>query len=533
MTDQQHHPDTATPAPAAPWLPGRWTTLSQDGRPLSRPGLPRPRPADVGPSRQAAPGGPARRGAVDWEAYTWITVARVSVARAVLATMAGLVLWATLPLGLGWTPRVIVSGSMEPRIGVGDIVVTRPVEHTEIAPSAVIIFADPDQPGRTRTHRVVRRAEDGAIVTRGDANPAPDSTPVAPEAVLGLGVIRVPYVGLPAVWVTDRHLLPLAVGYLALAGLVLCGWRPRRPSDPPADPRSGMRDSSPDQRPPRLTAARWARALPRTAAVLLCAGATTTLMTSGPTATTAGFTAPAPVPSSSFAAAMQFYPYLEEVRSAAPFLYWKLDETSGTVVSDSGGANRPGTLTSAGSQWGQPGALNEPPDRALNLTTAVITAAASNTGPTTFSLEAWIKTSSAQGGRILGFGNASGQNASTTVDRQLYLGTNGRVYFGVGSNRTVIASNTTLNDDRWHHVVATYSGTGNNGMRLYVDGTQRSTGRATTISMTGFWRAGAEQMTSWTSNPGVYFDGALDELAVYPRALTASEVQSHFDAAGS
>ncbi len=36
--------------------------------------------------------------------------------------------------------------------------------------------------------------------------------------------------------------------------------------------------------------------------------------------------------------------------------------------------------------------------------------------------------------------------------------------------------------------------------------------------MTGFWRAGAEGMTGWTSNPGQYFDGTLDELAVYPTA---------------
>jgi hypothetical protein len=201
------------------------------------------------------------------------------------------------------------------------------------------------------------------------------------------------------------------------------------------------------------------------------------------------------------------------------------------VVDDETSNGRDGTLASASSTWGQAGALTTETNGALKLTQAAITADTSVTGPAAFSVEAWVRTTSAAGGRILGFGNASGTTASTTVDRQLYLGTSGKAYFGVGTAKTVVASTAVVNNGAWHHVVGTYT-SGTNGMKLYVDGNLQGSATATPVSMTGFWRAGAESMTGWTSNPGQYFDGTLDELAAYPRVLTATEVQDHETSAG-
>ena len=44
---------------------------------------------------------------------------------------------------------------------------------------------------------------------------------------------------------------------------------------------------------------------------------------------------------------------------------------------------------------------------------------------------------------------------------------------------------------------------------------------------TGYWRAGGEQMTGWAGNPDQYFDGTLDELAVYPTGLSQARVTAH------
>ena len=157
----------------------------------------------------------------------WGQVLRVGAARAVLATVVSLLIWSLLPAVIGWTPRVILSGSMEPRIHVGDVIVTREVPTAGLVKGQVLTVKDPDHPGITRTHRMVRRDADGSIVTRGDANRQADSTHVTDDAVLGMGVIRVPYVGRPMYWVAERNWLALG-GTLALLGLCLYAAFPGR-----------------------------------------------------------------------------------------------------------------------------------------------------------------------------------------------------------------------------------------------------------------------------------------------------------------
>src|SRR5690606_14578866 len=51
-----------------------------------------------------------------------------------------------------------------------------------------------------------------------------------------------------------------------------------------------------------------------------------------------------------------------------------------------------------------------------------------------FTVEAWFRTTSSSGGRILGFGNSStGNSSSSQADRVLYVSNQGRVLFGVRS----------------------------------------------------------------------------------------------------
>ncbi len=216
----------------------------------------------------------------------------------------------------------------------------------------------------------------------------------------------------------------------------------------------------------------------------------------------------------------------------APYFFWRLDEASGTVVDDQTANNRNGTLVSTTSSWFQRGALpSEPYSTALSTTVARINANTAVAGPTVFTVEAWIRTSSTTGGRILGFGDRNGSTNSTKIDRQLYLAPTGTVYFGIGTAKTTVASTAALNDNAWHHVVGTYA-TGTNGMRLYVDGVLQGQTKATTQAFTGYWRAGGESMTGWAGNPSnANFDGTLDELAVYTKVLTPARVQAHYDAA--
>src|SRR5438067_2305949 len=89
---------------------------------------------------------------------------------ALVGLVAGLVLLSVLPTLVGWTPSVIVSGSMYPQIKVGDVVVTSYASPKTIKPGAIVRFRDPGNPGREMMHRVVEVRADRTVTTRGDAN---------------------------------------------------------------------------------------------------------------------------------------------------------------------------------------------------------------------------------------------------------------------------------------------------------------------------------------------------------------------------
>ena len=455
----------------------------------------------------------------------WAEVLRVSVSRAVLATLAGLLMWSVLPVAIGWTPRVILSGSMEPRVHVGDVVVTREVPPETLAKGHVVTVVDPDHAGRTRTHRVVGRDAEGLFQLKGDANRQPDSARIAADKVLGVGVLRVPFVGRPAAWLREGDWVPLGATLGLLGVCAFCAF-PRRRRTP--QDRDGSGDAA-----PRGGAHRRRVRPQRKLAAAAAAAVAVSVAVAGPAQ--AVFKGTTVSPSNLLKAAASFYPYRTAVLADAPYLYWRLDEASGTLVNDSGSGNRDATLVTGGSAWQQDGALvSEVRSKALSVTTATVNQNASAAAPGTFSVEAWFRSTSTDGGRILGIGNATGSSPSTITDRQLYLAPNGRVMFGVGSGagRRTIQSGSTLNDGEWHHVVGTRQ-TGGTGTRLYVDGAlQAGSTSATGVTLqTAYWRAGAEQMTGWPGNPSsTYFNGHLDELAVYTKALTAARVSAHYNA---
>jgi hypothetical protein len=150
--------------------------------------------------------------------------------------------------------------------------------------------------------------------------------------------------------------------------------------------------------------------------------------------------------------------------------------------------------------------------------------------PDEFSAEVWFRTTTTRGGRLLGFG-AHSARSSRIDDRHVYLSRTGRLTFGIRQNnvRKVITTTRTYRDGSWHHVVATLSSA---GAALYVDGAlARSDVRMFKgQDYYGYWRLGGDVAASWPNRGRRNnFTGDLDEFAVYPVALTAAQVQSHYD----
>jgi len=104
-----------------------------------------------------------------------------------------LLLWVVIPmLVLGWKPMVVMSDSMSPLIRTGDVVMVDPdVESPD--EGAIVAF---NSGGGVTIHRIVSAERDGTLISKGDSNIRPDSSPVAAEAVIGSGRLLVPYLGL-------------------------------------------------------------------------------------------------------------------------------------------------------------------------------------------------------------------------------------------------------------------------------------------------------------------------------------------------
>jgi signal peptidase I len=132
----------------------------------------------------------------------------------VLAFLLGwiVVVWALM----GWSPAVVSTGSMQPAISPGDVVMTAPPDSDLVfEEGTVITFEDPARAGELVTHRIVALNDDGTYRTRGDNNGVSDSADLDPEDVVGVGRLLIPSVALPWVWFDQGRL-----GMLIMLALV-------------------------------------------------------------------------------------------------------------------------------------------------------------------------------------------------------------------------------------------------------------------------------------------------------------------------
>jgi len=92
---------------------------------------------------------------------------------------------------------------------------------------------------------------------------------------------------------------------------------------------------------------------------------------------------------------------------------------------------------------------------------------------------------------------------------------------GGGADNTVTSSSPAV--DVWTHIVATQSGTAG---KLYVSGTEVDTGVSTALGSSAL---AVEIGRYSTAGGGYYFNGTIDEVRIYSKALTAAEVRSLYN----
>ena len=151
--------------------------------------------------------------------------------------------------------------------------------------------------------------------------------------------------------------------------------------------------------------------------------------------------------------------YGQAVWDSNPDLYWRLGDTNGTAK-DSGPNDSNGTYQGGYTQ-GQAGAFDGATNKAVafNGSDGFVASNTQYSNPHNYTLEAWFKTTSDQGGKIIGFG-CSQTGTSGCYDRHVYLNNDGTLIFGVWTGfMNTITTPSTVNDGQWHHVVASQSNT--------------------------------------------------------------------------
>ena len=114
---------------------------------------------------------------------------------------------------------IVRSGSMEPAINVGDMVLAGPVGTGGIKPGVIISY----EAGKNLiTHRVLS-IDGNTLITKGDANKEPDPNPVRLSQVQSRYIFRIPYVGYVAGFLRTRPGWLLSIVLPSIVLVILTG----------------------------------------------------------------------------------------------------------------------------------------------------------------------------------------------------------------------------------------------------------------------------------------------------------------------
>ncbi len=122
-----------------------------------------------------------------------------------------------VPIPGNYEIKVVKSGSMEPAIHVGSIVVIKPA--SRYAVGDVITFGEDTKTRIPTTHRIVKiegSGEQTTFTTKGDANDTEDQTSTSIAKVKGKMLFTVPYIGYALAFARTKLGFMLLVGIPAL-----------------------------------------------------------------------------------------------------------------------------------------------------------------------------------------------------------------------------------------------------------------------------------------------------------------------------
>lgn len=205
--------------------------------------------------------------------------------------------------------------------------------------------------------------------------------------------------------------------------------------------------------------------------------------------------------------------------------WWMIDEGTGTAVNDFSYNENNGTMVNMeAGDWksGKIGDYSLEFDGVDEYITIGDDPVLNFERNQSYSLAAWVKTSSADGSIM------SKMNVSNNYrGYDMYLRSNGviraHLINALDSNEIIVDGSTSIDDGEWHLVVITYNGSSSaSGVQIYIDG---SLDNITTVKDTLNKTIQTEvDFRIGSRTDGNYFSGQIDDTRVYDKALSQEEI---------
>jgi hypothetical protein len=253
-------------------------------------------------------------------------------------------------------------------------------------------------------------------------------------------------------------------------------------------------------------------------------------------------------------------PYAKSVLELKPAGYWRLGEPHGPTLADSSGHGHTGTAHGP-VKFHLPGAIHHDPDHSIGLTGNAYVEIPDNrafsVGSNGLTVETWLRLSeldfpgqTGEGGdpyvhwlgkgerdhfewgfRIYSKHKANGQLSGRPNRISAYIW-NPKSATGTSNEGAGAYFQDVLEPNQWMHIVAVYDPPGPGaGVRIYRDGVLRKgpPDKGTLYSTYSVKPVhGPAPLRLGTRDLGSFLHGGLDEVAIYPRMLTAAEIREHY-----